>query len=478
MIRGPYYIVKKNKIENNKFLDIKNELSNITPWKDPNSKYSSQPFSIYRLGMKRKKIFLPRQYGCEKFGRPDSDSCIVSRGSKMIFSKSEKCPKCPIILRKDQRPAYKAIIKSYKNKDLGGIIVLPPGKGKTFISLFAARKIGRKTMIIVSQKNIAEQWLESIHKMNMTVKVISNYTIKEIKKNPEIIQNIIKNNDYIICVVKSLIIEGKFKMKMFNKIGFIIIDEIHSKISEKTLDMFTLLSSRYILALTATPKRVDNLHYLYSFYIGKIIYNYDYPIYDQKCNVHAYKYVPKKMEKIELIKNKNNDIDYIGTYKNMITNENRIKFIINLIKRYATISNKISQILVVDMLRSSLEKYSKELNKINIENTILYSGSNFNRNAKVILSIYNLSKQGLDIENCNCLILVMSLSTRKNIEGKQNDTIMNQIIGRIKRKKHKISPIIVDINHNFSFFKRHYSKRITYYKKKHYSIKHVKSKIN
>jgi len=456
IIRRSYYIIDKRTMEFNAYIDMRTELMNVEPWYDETTKFKPKPFSIFKLGkIDKNKVYLPRQYGCNKFGIPDD--VIVSSGAKMSSKK-----KYNIKLRKHQRPACKAIIESYNSRDLGGIIVLPPASGKTYISLVASRAIGRKTLIIVGKRNIAQQWKESISTLCGTK---SSIIISEIKrKKTTNFYEIIKKHDYIICVSGSMI-SGKFNMKMLDTVGFVIIDEIHSKISEKTLKMFTIIPSRYILALTATPRRIDNLNYLYSYFIGKIIYqsqNYD----NQICEAHIYRF-EDKLKNIKMIKNKNNGIDYIGTYKNMMLNKERINFVVNLIKKYA-VDKKMEQILVVDMLRANLESYKKLL--IDIDTTILYSGSDFNKTAKVILSIYNLSKQGLDMRNCNCIILVMSLTTKKDITGEKNTTIMDQIIGRIKRKKHKNIPTIVDINHNCSFFKKHHRNRLDYYKKKNYNI--------
>ena len=81
--------------------------------------------------------------------------------------------------------------------------------------------------------------------------------------------------------------------------------------------------------------------------------------------------------------------------------------------------------------------------------------------AKVILSTYSMTSEGFDNPDLNTLVLA---SSKTDIE---------QSVGRILRKKHEITPIIIDIVDRFSLFTVQGYQRKYYYKNHNYKIEKI-----
>ncbi len=450
MIYNQYYIVDRKAFKNDdQFYDLRYKLLNITPWSN-SKKYISRPFSIWTVD-KKNKIYLPRILGIKLFGKPDK--IRVYRGKKQCKTISSTTT---IDLRKYQNDACVAVQESYKSGELGGILVMSPGSGKTYTAIKTSVNIGRKTLIIVPQKTIGKQWNDSLLKFGENAKII---------KTGDNINALFDKYNYLISIAKTLCIKpnGKyrFNVKDFKKCGFVILDEIHSMVSEKYLSMFNLISVRYILALTATPKRIDNLNYLYDHYIGNTVYEYMVcNRYNQPLIVHNY---IAPCENYKLVNNgKSGEVNYMATYKNIMQCGVRIKFIIKLIEKYHKMGKKI---LVVDMIRAHLEMLYDKTEYLTPNRCILYAGSELKTESDIIFGIYTLSKQGLDVPDCNCIILLSSVTIKKDIDNQWNTTILDQLSGRVQRKEHKTSPLMVILNDRFSYYKRHTRHRNHYFKK-------------
>jgi superfamily II DNA or RNA helicase len=78
--------------------------------------------------------------------------------------------------------------------------------------------------------------------------------------------------------------------------------------------------------------------------------------------------------------------------------------------------------------------------------------------ANVIFSSYAMCREGLDIQSLNTIILATSAG----------DVV--QTCGRILRKEHDVSPLVIDIVDNFSTFVSQSKKRDAFYKKSKYAV--------
>lgn len=137
-------------------------------------------------------------------------------------------------------------------------LMKPPGSGKTIIGTAAYIKRHVRTMIIVDQTNLQDQWVSS-------AKVVGNNIDYALTINFETLE---EHDVYIVTIqgiLSSIRKHGlDFVREAYAKlhIGFVLIDEAHCIIGpEKYSEVFHAVNSRYVLALTATPKNTQFVRY-------------------------------------------------------------------------------------------------------------------------------------------------------------------------------------------------------------------------
>ena len=84
---------------------------------------------------------------------------------------------------------------------------------------------------------------------------------------------------------------------------------------------------------------------------------------------------------------------------------------------------------------------------------------------KVILAIRALGGQSLNVPNARYMIMASSYITKSLGDGTYWSGTLEQLVGRIKRKKHINSPVIIDIFDHVGFLIRHKKLRLAFYKK-------------
>ena len=355
--------------------------------------------------------------------------------------------------------------------------------GKTFTAFELIKKIKKKTLIIVPNTYLLDQWV------NLLKQLFPNNTIGEYYTHKKI------NGDIIVSIINSAVYCDKFKFKIqrgvyntinsddfFKQFGFIIYDECHMYCTKKFKKIFYKANVENILGLSATPnERIDGFDKLVKFHIGDIINADDIENYKQNQNnftstIKIIKYNAPDMYSNVHINPYNNLINVPKIIEELINDPYRNQLIINNI---LDLYNQNLNIFVFSDRRSHLEYLYNlfiihmQKKNININNhvfipeinnkhsQILYGGcddndiNNAKLNSKVIFTTYQYSSTGVSIIKMNALIL--STPRRNNL---------TQIIGRIFRinSDESINRIIIDIVDNKSVLKGQLSSRKKSYK--------------
>lgn len=163
-----------------------------------------------------------------------------------------------IELREFQMPALQASRK----KDFG-IIVAPPGSGKTIIALKIAEEKQQPTLIIVHRKQLMEQWRERISSfLGIPLHEIATFGNKR-KGQPKI----------TLATIQGL--SRKINSNAFEELtdafGLIIVDECHHVPAESFQIVLSSLRTYYIYGLTATPFRKFSDGKLMFLFLGDVI---------------------------------------------------------------------------------------------------------------------------------------------------------------------------------------------------------------
>ena len=141
-----------------------------------------------------------------------------------------------------------------------GVLVAPPGAGKTVVGAFlvAARK--RNTLIIVHRKPLLTQWVEQLsHFLGIEKKDVGQIGGG---KNT-------RNGNLDVAMLQSLFRRGQVS-NLVEGYGQVIVDECHHVPSFSFEKVLSHMKSRYVAGLTATPQRRDGHHPIIFMQLGPI----------------------------------------------------------------------------------------------------------------------------------------------------------------------------------------------------------------
>lgn len=309
------------------------------------------------------------------------------------------------------------------------------GYGKTFFSIYLACKIGLKTLVITNRVGLIEQWCEEIKIFveNVHVSVLQP---KPTKKNP-----LVTEADFLIVNAENI---KKFDKGVFDKVGCVIVDEIHSIMAERLSECLYHVHPRYLLGLSATPYRPDGLDGLFDFYFGK----------DNKTVKELYhKHVVYKIT-TDIEFEQDSKTDWNGLITAQCVNEKRNQFIVDLA---SYLKDKCILILTkrVDQAKIIYERLA-EIGEI----VSLLTGDNneYDKNSRLIVASVQKAGMGFSYSRLDTLILA------SDVISDDTEEFFVQYIGRIFRRQ-DVKPVIFDILDEHKVLKRHFGVRKRVYEK-------------
>lgn len=380
-------------------------------------------------------------------------------------------------LRSKQVPIINALINGFLHNNKlrtfqGKIINIGTGMGKTVLALFMMCFLKRKTLIITHTGPLEDQWKERIEQY------VEGDNIGFIKGSKYKIDNC----NIVVTKVQSLMKSNLSLSKLLKDFDLVIYDETHHYASKVFSRVMNKLAFPYSLALTATFERKDKLEHVLNWYLGDIGYktsgqlDYDFDIEVLNFNSNNTKLFKQCIlpgNKINIGKMMTN-ITLIDERNNMIIDRTRKLFDCEPHRHIMMISHRLDHLFY---LKEEFEKYypgeigmiiGKQGHKrITDEQIHAVEGK------KIVLGIYNLCKEGVDISTICCVALLTPMA----------DPI--QCCGRmLRRKRHEYIhiPKILDIQDELGIFMGMHKSRIKYYKEsylqsenstmKYYNCKH------
>jgi len=339
-------------------------------------------------------------------------------------------------------------IQKVADKDFG-VIVSPPGSGKTIIGLEIIAEKRQPALIIVHRKQLFDQWLDRIQSF---LKIPKN-EIGQIGN-----QKFTVGKEITVAMIQSLTRSDEID-KIANSFGTIIVDECHHIPAKSFREAIVNFNSFYLYGLTATPKRKNNDEKLIYLYIGNILYHDEQQRQIQQSKSKAeiniretvlYAPFDYKIDKYETIS------------RILIHDTQRNSLIIEDIEKNA---DRFKTILVLTERKAHVDILNLYL-KDKFE-TITIHGDDSERSRKskldqliqghykIVISTGQYFGEGVDIDNLECLFIVYPFA----FEGK-----LVQYIGRIQRSGNP--PVIFDYRDvKIDYFDNMFKQRNRYYKK-------------
>lgn len=338
-----------------------------------------------------------------------------------------------------QIETYNICCNEIKKPFGGGIINLSTASGKSPLSLKIACYFNTPTLIILNKRELIEQWKKEIKKFipNARIGLIQGKIFD------------VENKDFILGMLHTITMKNYITYKNFEWNTTCFLDEVHNISSEIFSNIMFKVRPKYIFGLTGTLERKDGLHSLIHWYLGDILYSNISAELKQETEIHIYKYKGDSSIPLYLRDNKTPACSTMLT--NIANDIGRNELIVDILKKLTIDPNR--HVLLISDRISQLRYLNSKL-----DNSALFIGTmksaqlDESKKSQILLATYKLASEGFSLEKLNCLVFGTS---RTNI---------TQAIGRIYRKSHTITPIIVDIYDDFSFFKGQYYRRRKIYK--------------
>lgn len=336
------------------------------------------------------------------------------------------------------------VIETVSKKDFG-VIVAPPGSGKTVVGLKMIADKRQPTLILVHRKQLLEQWTERIEaflgipKRDIGVigqgksKIGKHITVATIQSLPKQIESV------------------------QNQFGTIIVDECHHVPAETFRNAIEKLEAYYLYGLTATPFRKYNEGKMIFTHLGEIIANI------QPTEIKNYKQAKIKIRNTELNVPYNSKTDNFESLSKILVHDTaRNKLILEDVK---TELNQGKKAVIITERKEHIDSLYLFLKQSYETITLSGDDSETSKKAKwktlqegnfqVLITTGQYFGEGTDLQNINCLFLVYPFS----FEGK-----LIQYIGRVQRSE--INPTIYDYrDYKIDYLNKLFLKRNTYYRK-------------
>ena len=336
------------------------------------------------------------------------------------------------------------IIETVSKKDFG-VIVAPPGSGKTVIGLKIIADKRQPTLVIVHRKQLLEQWTERIEAFlgipKRDIGVISQGKLKIGKQ-------------ITVATIQSL---PKQIESVQNQFGTIIVDECHHVPAETFRNTIEKLQAYYLYGLTATPFRKYSDGKMIFTHLGEIIVNI------QPAEIENYKQAKIIIRNTELNVPFNSKTDSFETLSKILVHDTaRNKLILEDVKAEL---NQGKKVMIITERKEHIDTLYLFLKHLYESITLSGEDSEASEKAKwktlqegnfqVLITTGQYFGEGTDLKNISRLFLIYPFS----YEGK-----LIQYIGRVQRSE--INPTIYDYrDYKIDYLNKLFLKRNTYYRK-------------
>lgn len=370
------------------------------------------------------------------------------------------------------------------NQAFGGIIELSVGMGKTLLAIYLSHLLGLKTLVVVNQEFLQNQWIERF----------KSFTDAKIGKiQGKVID--IEGKDVVIGMVQSISMKD-YEDSVFKEFGLIIYDEVHHYGSRVYSQALMKTAGKYTIGLTATLERSDGMVKVINWFVGnticKMSRSRNYRVLVKRVNFRSSdKLFVEKKRWIKGQIRPNHKIMIDNVLFNTFRNKLIIEMIYDLKKRGRTIFVISELTKHLQILKTGVDALIKNANEQHIYNTYYYIGPTKAGEKKmaetdgdIIFATIQLASEALDIPRLDTIILTNPIKVKlKDGEsesdeksGKIKKKRLTQTIGRILRTEvlSELSdiPVVIDICDILSIYKGWGEKREEFYSKNNWYIQH------
>ena len=441
------YAVLKSDLTKDLELKIRKELT-VKPLTQ--SRYDGMAdteFPVYLESATR--LYLPRVWAKDTLG--PAASSVMSDGDKL-----------PASLNFIGKPYdyQENIIKKFMDADANGLICVPCGKGKTFMAVAIAFRLGKRFMVVVDKEFLLDQWAGEMRSLIPGIR-IGRFQATKAEVDP---------NDYdcTICMIQT-IVQRQIPESTLRSYAFTIFDECHHLGAKHFSKVLSKLQTKHMLGLSATPTRDDGLTKVFEWHLGKPVYWEKKREADETVSVELMRFVSDDIEYAEVPTNYRGETimaklltQIVSCHKRNVVIADRLK---DLIKepgrRILVLSERIGHLEALEALIKKDPTSAVCVTGYYIGGMKTATRDLAAEEAQILWATYAMASEAMNIKTLNTVLMA---SPRKKIE---------QSTGRILRQRpeeRKVNPLILDVIDVHRSMQSQSKLRIAYYKKCGYKI--------
>lgn len=330
-----------------------------------------------------------------------------------------------IILKDYQQDALISFLQ--KNQ---GVLVSPPGSGKTVFGIELIVRTGQRTLVLVHTLDLLRQWQERFKEFtDITTGVIQGDQFKI--------------RDVTIGMTQSL---GRPLDQTFTRqFGMVLLDECHHAPASTFQQLIDQFPARHRYGLTATPTRADGLEFIMTAILGPVVHQVDNSILVENGGI-----LKPAVHVIQTNSYYSSVESYPELLAKIVKDEARNRLIVDLVSHESTSGHYC-------LVLSARVRHAQELHRLFTETnpdikSYCITGQDFkdtrqqaiaamNQGTGSVLFSTKLADEGLDIRRLDRLFLTCP--------GRAISRVQQQV-GRIQRtfpgKKDAIVYDFLDIN--------------------------------
>jgi superfamily II DNA or RNA helicase len=315
------------------------------------------------------------------------------------------------------------------------------GWGKTFCALHIARKLGQKTLIVCHNTMLRDQWIKEVEKLYaMPVGIIGSGEF-------DIDHSIVVGNIQTLT---------KIIPEISKEFGTVIVDECHHVTATTFTQFLDGMYARYKIGLSGTMKRKDGKHILFRDFFGPKLFqppqeNTLTPVVKVVKTGVALAAGEPWVKKINLLL-------YDPDYQNFIAAIARIEI------------ERGHKVLIIADRVEFLQRVGEQIGETCV---CITGGTTFEERTELIRQVEDGEKgciagsrqifsEGISVNILSCVILAAPIA---------NDSLLEQIVGRIQRKHDdKLNPLVIDMHFSGPSDRKQNNDRLAFYQRKGWEV--------
>ena len=488
------YAVKKSSIAPTELSAIKKELT-VAPI--INEKFGAVADSFTLFCESASRIYLPRQWALRKFGVPQAN--IVPEGA----------PVCEEAAFQGKPFDYQeAIIEKFMKAGGNGLICVPCGKGKTFMALAIAARLGRRFLIVVDKEFLLNQWKGEIEAFFPGIKIgifqgdrmqtdtdsiaKKDLTIPELKElarehklkvggtKPELLARLAEANvsvnqepekityDCTICMIQT-IVQRDIADDIFKNYGFTIFDECHHLGAAHFSRVLTKIQTKWMLGLSATPTRDDGLTKVFEYYLGEPVYWEKIREADTTVGVYTVNFAYNDPDYAEEPVDWRGEVIMARLLGKIVQYEPRTQRLAEICRGWLAESVD-RRILILSERKEHLNRFEALLADTKVPIGYYIGGMTDEAreisatSCRVILATYAMASEAMNIKTLNAVVLA---SPRKKVEQSTGRIL------RIRPDQRNLEHRILDCIDQHGLYMGQWRKRLSYYRQCGYKLQSI-----